>query len=189
MIIGFGYQQKVGKDHAARVLCEQAGFRRYGFTDPLYRMAFAATGLDPDLSVDLDGREAFKVSVHRATVGAGGYMEATGREILQWLGTEVGRAAEPDLWAMLLARKLGEVLPHTDVVISDVRFSNEVTMLRDLGATFGAETKLVRIASAATQGAGSNHQSDTEGASIAWDVEIFNDFSDKFDRDVLRLLE
>jgi hypothetical protein len=59
---------------------------------------------------------------------------ATPRFLMQTLGTEWGRnAVDPDLWVKHMRLRLGDILQITDVVIDDVRFENEATMIRDMG--------------------------------------------------------
>lgn len=49
------------------------------------------------------------------------------REILQWFGTDCMRSVNEDFWT--------RIAPTGDVVISDVRFENEATFIRENGGT------------------------------------------------------
>jgi hypothetical protein len=120
-----------GKDAAADHLCEQYGFERAAFADTLKDMLcemFNQAGLDyahiyePDLKNEV---------IPELGVSA--------RHLMQTLGTEWGRAVRPDLWVVLLARRLGmHDLPnsapvHDRIVITDCRFSNEAAWIASMG--------------------------------------------------------
>lgn len=57
----------------------------------------------------------------------------TRRRILQTLGTEWARGLDPDFWVKVMGGRLQ--LTDYPVIISDLRFENEATYLRTLGAT------------------------------------------------------
>lgn len=57
------------------------------------------------------------------------------RQAAQTLGTEWGRALNPDLWVLLMERALTALAPDARVVISDVRFENEAEMIHRLGGS------------------------------------------------------
>ena len=63
--------------------------------------------------------------------------EVSPRSMLQYMGTEVMRNnLHADIWALSVENKLmqhAKVRPWQDFVISDVRFPNEVAMIRRLG--------------------------------------------------------
>lgn len=57
----------------------------------------------------------------------------TGRKLLQRLGTDVIRARMPNYWADIMAGKARRLLSMgTSVICADVRFMNEVRVLREL---------------------------------------------------------
>jgi hypothetical protein len=54
------------------------------------------------------------------------------RYLMQTLGTEWGRAIHPQLWVMLMSKRLAnEAAKH--LVIDDIRFEDEATLIRDRG--------------------------------------------------------
>ena len=57
------------------------------------------------------------------------------RHMMQTLGTEWGRACiHPDFWVMIARAETQRIMADgRSVVIDDVRFPNEATMIRDLG--------------------------------------------------------
>jgi energy-coupling factor transporter ATP-binding protein EcfA2 len=59
----------------------------------------------------------------------------TGRYLLQTLGTDWGREnVDPDIWAYLASLRIAETLERgVDVVIDDMRFPNEVEVVKRLG--------------------------------------------------------
>lgn len=54
------------------------------------------------------------------------------RELLQWFGTDICRAKDPDCWARMLVRdwKMGGMPP---IIVDDVRFPNEADILKANG--------------------------------------------------------
>jgi len=57
----------------------------------------------------------------------------TPREALQKMGTEVGRNSfHPDLWVKTLEKRV-RYSPHPNIVITDVRFPNEIEAIRNQG--------------------------------------------------------
>lgn len=117
-----GYARS-GKDEVAKVLTSR-GFIRIAFADALREALYA---LNPLLNgytttqemVDLIGWEGAKVQSHQV------------RELLQRLGTEVGRAQfGENFWVDLALSKIPD---DSDVVFTDVRFPNEVQAVESLG--------------------------------------------------------
>ncbi len=151
-VIGLtGYAQS-GKDTAASFLVEK-GFKRLAFADALRQSLF---NLNPI------------IAVHREAVNPGwgrvrtiledvGYEEAKRqypeyRELLQRLGTEVGRELYGEnFWVERVTRQIHN---GDRVVITDVRFPNEEAAVRNLGG------KIYRIVRPGTE-AVNTHISDT----------------------------
>lgn len=134
MIIGLSGYAQTGKDTVANYLVEHHGFVKISFADPireaLYKLSpYVRVGDMPPTSlaiaVDHMGWEDLK------------RFSPDTRELLQRLGTEVGREMfGKDFWvnqAMLRAKE------HGNVVFADVRFENEVE------AIFGAGGDVWRI--------------------------------------------
>ena len=112
-----------GKTTVANLLIEH---RRVSFAAPL---KFTVYNLLHELGV---------ASVHYAYTDKEAIIPELGvsaRHMLQTLGTEWGRACiHPDFWVMIARAKTQRIMNYYGcVVIDDVRFPNETTMIRDLG--------------------------------------------------------
>ena len=107
-----------------------------------------------------------------------GEKDLHGRNLLQWVGTDIVRAQNPDYWVSFVAGFLKMFQAHWDyVLIPDCRFPNERQRLIDEGF----DTMLVRIirdnyqsALTAEQQA---HVSETAMDDVAADMTIYNDGS------------
>jgi hypothetical protein len=107
------------------------------------------------------------------------------RRILQWWGTEYRRAQDPDYWTKAWERKVRHFdLARTHILIDDVRFMNELAVIRELG---GLIVKIERPGFAAA----GNHASETSLDHFAdWDRVIVNDGSlEEFLARVARLVD
>ena len=66
--------------------------------------------------------------------GWDGRKDKNGRELLQWIGTDVIRTQKPDFWVDFIADVLQCFERNWDyVLIPDARFPNEIDRLRDAG--------------------------------------------------------
>ncbi|MFF4815099.1 hypothetical protein ACFY2K_10980 [Kitasatospora sp. NPDC001309] len=122
-----------GKDTTAGVLAEY-GYVRLALADPLKQMAY---DIDPVVGIELLGVNA-SAPVHLAdAVDRYGWEEVKDRlpatrRFLQRLGTEgIRRHAGPDFWIARCLRAAAEFT--SPVVVTDVRFPNEVDALRSAG--------------------------------------------------------
>lgn len=118
-VLGLSGYARSGKDTAAQILVDQFGYERRAFADILRQGLYA---LNPMLAykgeyfplaelVDWHGWEDLKV--HAPQI----------RELLQRLGTEVGRnLLGPDVWVEAAFRDLD---PDGSYVFTDCRFLNE----------------------------------------------------------------
>ena len=120
-IVGLSGYAQSGKDTIADYLVKQYGFVKISFADPIRKALYT---LNPKVNIaDMRG-----VALSSAVDGLGWEnVKADSpdtRELLQRMGTEVGRELfGKDFWvnqAMLKARE------HDKVVFADVRFENEV---------------------------------------------------------------
>jgi hypothetical protein len=132
MIVGFVGFIGCGKDTAADYLVNFNGFRRDSFANTLKDAVSAVFGWDRTL---LEGRTA-ESRAWRETRDIW-WSERLGREItprwiLQYWGTEVCRQGfHDDIWIASLEHKLQQSADN--VVISDVRFPNEISAIRRAG--------------------------------------------------------
>lgn len=114
-----------------------------------------------------------------------GRTAVTVRRILQWWGTEYRRSHDPDYWTKAWERKIsGFDLDKVHLLIDDVRFMNELNVIRSHGGRF---IKIDRPGFAA----GGNHASETSLDDITdWDVVILNDGTlEEFKNNVAKLRE
>ncbi|MEW1551372.1 hypothetical protein [Streptomyces tsukubensis] len=134
--IGILGRARSGKDTAAQWLIEHRGYRRIAFADPLKAVALK---LDPIAWTHRtgwgeDGTGVVRIAELVRDVGWERAKETPEvRRILQELGAAM-RDVDPDVWirparaAILEANEAG-----VPVVVTDVRYPNEVTALRGLG--------------------------------------------------------
>lgn len=155
-----------GKDEIARYLQEQYGWQRIAFADPMRRALYA---LNP-LVVDSESRSGVTPladlvdeygwdMVKRAYPGV--------REYLQRMGTEAGREIHgTDCWTRLAVADIRGTVGS--VVITDLRFENELDVVRSLG---GVVIHVVR------PGVGSvnSHASEQMDYTAAADLGICNE--------------
>jgi hypothetical protein len=128
MIIGLGGYAQTGKDTVADHLVHNYGFVRVAFADPIREALYK---LNPKIRLG----ESSGVSLSHAVDNMGWeevkQLSTDARELLQRLGTEVGREMfGNDFWvnqAMLRAKE------HQNVVISDVRYINEANAVKNAG--------------------------------------------------------
>ena len=121
MIIGISGYAQVGKDTVAAYLVEKYGFTRIAFADPIREAVYR---LNPKINIaDMRG-----VSLAVAVDGLGWENvkvdSQDARELLQRMGTEVGREMFGDnFWVDQAIKKASQ---YKDVVIADVRYPNEL---------------------------------------------------------------
>lgn len=93
------------------------------FAEPVYQIAGILTGHDPDFDIMND-----RFKDNSWIVGG---KEFTGRQILQLVGTEIGRQIfDKEIWVELMHQKLKSMYnTYKGVIITDCRFLNEATFL------------------------------------------------------------
>ncbi len=125
-VIGLTGVAGCGKDTAADTLREKHRFLKLSFAEPIYDMISIATRAPVDVLKTRAGKE---VALDR--VGA------SPRLMMQKLGTEWGREMiSPELWIKNLDSRLSDIDSRVGIlglVISDVRFQNEVEYIHELG--------------------------------------------------------
>ena len=131
MIIGTIGFIGCGKGTVADILVEKKGFTKLAFADAVKDATAAIFGwpralLEGDTEESRNFRETRDEWWSEKT---GKYI--TPRYMLQLMGTEAGRDVfHPDLWILALEKKLGM---YQNVVISDVRFPNEIAFIQRMG--------------------------------------------------------
>ena len=133
MIIGIAGFQGSGKDTIADYLQNIYGFKRDSFAATLKDAVAAVFGWDREL---LEGRttqsRAWREQVDPWWADRLNMPNLTPRLVLQKWGTEVARKSwHDDTWIASLENKLNQT--HNDIVITDVRFPNEIQAVRRAG--------------------------------------------------------
>lgn len=103
MKIAFGYKAGSGKDTCVDFLIKKYGGCKLAFSDPIYDILHYAQKI-----CNME--------------------QGKDRGFLQYIGTEWGRNKDPDMWAKLLISKVPR---DGNCYISDLRFPNELKMLKD----------------------------------------------------------
>jgi len=133
MIIGIAGFQGSGKDTIADYLQNIYGFKRDSFAATLKDAVAAVFGWDRNL---LEGRttesRVWREQVDSWWANRLNMPNLTPRLVLQKWGTEVARKSwHDDTWIASLENKLTR--SHNDIVITDVRFPNEIQAVRNAG--------------------------------------------------------
>lgn len=121
MIIGLTGKKQSGKSTVASYLEQEHVFLPMAFATPLKTALVVMFGwserhMEGDLKEVIDPLTG-----------------VTPRHAMQTLGTEWGRnLIHPDIWLRLMEHNI-KANPNTDIVITDVRFENEATLIRNLG--------------------------------------------------------
>ena len=121
ILIGLTGAKYSGKDTLADHLCHSHGFIKYALADPLKGVCKSLFGLrDEQLWGDLKEEKDVRYS-------------KTPRQLLQILGTDcIRQKVQDDFWVAQWQAWLNNT-PHRRVVVSDVRFENEVRAIHDNG--------------------------------------------------------
>lgn len=156
LVIGVGGRLTAGKDVFADHLVEQHGFVKLGMSDVL---AEALRRLNPWIPITTPKKPKKWIGalfswLSRGDIGAGdayvtfwryqefleqeGYVEAKKndevRRLLQVLGTEVGRQLlGENIWVDALKKKILEVAGDNPVILTGIRYPNELDMITKIG--------------------------------------------------------
>ena len=126
-IIGLSGYARSGKDTVADYLVEHHGFRKMSFADPMRNALYA---LNPTIEVDgVSTTLASAVNIYSWEKLK--TLSPDVRPLLQRFGTEVGRNMFGENFWVDYA--LNSIVDGTKVVISDVRYPNEVNAIKALG--------------------------------------------------------
>lgn len=119
MRLGISGYARTGKDEVAKVF-EEHGFHRIGMSDALNNYLCI---LNPILDITMD-RDVMR---YADAIKAFGYVDAKDkipevRRLLQVMGTEVGRAIDPDMWVTEMIKLSAR---YDNTVTTGIRFMNE----------------------------------------------------------------
>lgn len=158
MILGLCGAAGAGKNTVADHLCRHYGWTQFGFADPVYAAVSAAIGVPVEHLRDRARKEA-----------AIEWLGKSPRELLQTLGTEWGRqTVRDDIWVAIAMRRAAEA--PGNVVITDVRFPNEVAAIKAAG---GRIWRVTRPASCLAAGA-ARHSSEAPLPDYLIDASLAN---------------
>jgi hypothetical protein len=173
-LIGLAGLAGSGKSTAAEALVRELGGVRIPFAEALRRIVDGAGVCPPEAIRDAkDGKHfgTFEWSLTDTAYafGAAGVSRhsrgkhhvarefPTGRALLQWVGTDLLRTADPDVWIKLhadaVARSAAQIGARI-VVADDCRFPNERQYIRDAGGL------LIRLRRTDQEAAASSHPSE-----------------------------
>jgi dephospho-CoA kinase len=124
-LIGLVGQKNSGKTTVANYLL-QKGFKEVVFAEPVKRITEIVFGFPYDILLgDTPEKRKIRDTLKDPVWGK------TAVEAMQFIGTEVFREGfDKDVWIKIASRKIQE---HDLVVVSDVRFENEVEFIRKMG--------------------------------------------------------
>lgn len=119
-LIGLAGFSGAGKNYTANLICHlRPEFQQIAFADPLKAAMSSVFGFSAEQLHSLE----------RSTVDH--YWGATPRELMQLVGTDLFRNQyRQDVWIKSIARRVQQ---YDHVVITDVRFRNEVDWIRQTG--------------------------------------------------------
>jgi hypothetical protein len=172
MILGICGRKEHGKDTFADILMAAApGYERLAFARRLKDMCVAVFGLSEAQVSDKMGKETplpepvmldsllyqMREWSRLAGIREHGLVAKTPRQILQFVGTEYIREADPNYWVDWVADRLARLGPSGDAVITDVRFPNEADMIRHAG---GKVLRVLRLAKEMEGAAAPEHPSE-----------------------------
>ncbi len=135
MIIGICGLQGSGKDTIGNILVQKHGFVQLSFAKILKDIIAVLFGWDRNLiEGSTEESRKWREQVDKWWATRLSIPNLTPRYILQFFGTELFRNHfHPDIWVAAVERQLS-IYPN--VVITDCRFPNEISMLKSYGTKF-----------------------------------------------------
>lgn len=173
MIIGLCGCKRSGKDTVARFLTDTCNrkVRLFAFADALRDVVKITFGFD-----DCDFQDDVSKETKISPLFPGS--QFTPRRALQFVGTDLFRnQVDPDIWVKIAENKLTQEQEEgTIVIVTDVRFENEMNMLRRLGAKLWFVSREIKsFSSHASEAFVQNLQMNPEHRNGLFDYEIEND--------------
>lgn len=129
MLIGLAGKGGSGKSTLAQFLAKKLPGQNHilSFSTALKEEIHEYFGISPDFQRSAKGKTTLVVL---------GYRGYTIRAIMQWWGTEIRRAQDPQYWVNKLADKVRDIRKdgqEHNIIVDDVRFKNEVRIINALG--------------------------------------------------------
>ena len=156
ILIGLLGKKRSGKSTCAKYIQEKFAFENVSFAEGVKRVSTRRYSL----------RES-QMEIYKDTIDH--RWNKTPRDIFKEIGMNA-RKGDPDYWVKYLHTRILHKIkssPHTNFVISDVRFKNEADFIVKHGGY------LIRVIRPGLKE--DNHISETEGDCIEVDMEIHND--------------
>lgn len=169
-VLGIAGRKQSGKTTLAKAL-EERGWVRISFADEVKELALVLDpwvashyAIPPDRLSDV---------VHETGWDSAKREYPEVRRILQVVGTEIGRAIDPQIWVNKLANRIYRLPADAKVVIDDVRFINECNFIRHTLGGF-----VVRLADGDQD---DSHQSEAEVDRLDPTLEVpaYGDWSEE----------
>lgn len=171
MILGICGKRQHGKDlFASMLVAAQPSFRQLAFARRLKDICKAVYGLSEAQVTDPIGKEmplpapieldamldALRTAAALPDIASHGLIANTPRQVLQFVGTDYVREADPGYWLRAVSAQFSG---DGDFVVTDVRFENEAAMIRANG---GKVLRLLRLSKelSATNSNGPEHASE-----------------------------
>lgn len=170
-IIGLTGYAGVGKDLVANYLHDKYQYRRLGVSDPIKELLNKRFGWDQEWWFDRDWKENSCGDLGYFCDGDGTETNFSPRSWVQWLGTEVGRALDEDIWIRMSSRKITNADDRIRWCVADIRFPNEGSYLKE---RWGASFKCIRILRPGGPHI-MNHSSELSVDSVKHDALLMND--------------
>jgi hypothetical protein len=177
MIIGLCGEQGSGKDTVANILIAEYGFIKLTFASTLKDVVAILFSWPRDLLEGLtEESRLWRETVDDFWSGKLSISGFTPRKALQMIGTDLFRIHfNNDIWISIVENKIGTMLknnPNTNIVISDCRFANEFTLIKQF-----PDSHIITILRENNSTNKIAHSSETEWVNYNFDAILQNDNS------------
>lgn len=178
MIIGLCGEQGSGKDTVANILISEYGFVKLTFASTLKDVVAILFSWPRDLLEGLtEESRLWRETVDDFWSAKLSIPSFTPRKALQMIGTDLFRIHfNNDIWINIIENKIGAMLknnPNTNIVISDCRFTNEFSLIKQF-----SDSHIIMILRENNNSINKlYHSSETEWINYNFDVILQNDNS------------
>ena len=125
MIIGIAGYKGSGKDSLGEILTTTFGWNKMSFAQPIKDLVHNTFGIDKAILSGTDGEREFR------ELPLPDWFNLSSRDMLQKVGMAFRENLHKDIWVKILENQYNSCKEH--VVITDVRFPNEVEMINKHG--------------------------------------------------------
>jgi len=131
MIIGVAGYKGSGKDTVANLLQTSYGFEKMSFSQPIKDIVHHTFGIDKAILAGDNGERILREE------SLPGWFYLSPRDMLQKIGMAFRDELHKDIWVKILENKIKDT--KKNIVISDVRFKNELEMINKYGFCVGVK--------------------------------------------------